>query len=56
MLFKTFSAVAMSVHEREVMGSIPSAIDQSLKLVILAFSFGAQDFGYSTTTGRLVSG
>ena len=39
--------------EREVVGSIPgSERPKSVKLVVVDFSFGAQDYSNSTTTGR----
>ena len=44
-------------HEREVTGSIPGRDrPKSLKLVVVAFPFGAQNYGNTTTTGLLVSG
>ena len=43
--------------EQQVMGSI-SGRDRpkSLKLVVMAFPLGAQDYGNSTMTGPLMSG
>ena len=44
-------------REREVVGSIPGCDRlKSLKLVVVAFLLGAQDYGNSTTTGPPVSG
>ena len=44
-------------HEREIVGSIPGCDrPKSLKLVVVAFSLGAQDYGNSTTTGLPLSG
>ena len=44
-------------HEGEVVGSIPGRDrPKSLKLVVVAFSLGPQDYGNSTTTGPPVSG
>ena len=39
-------------REREVMGSIPGRDrPESLKLAVVAFLLGAQDYGNNTTTG-----
>ena len=44
-------------RKREVVGSVPSHDrPKSLKLVVVAFPLGAQDYGNSTTTGLPVSG
>ena len=44
-------------HERELMGSIPRRDrSKSLKLVVVVFPHGTQDYGNSTTTGAPVSG
>ena len=44
-------------HEREFVGSIPGRdTPKSLKLVVVAFPLGTQDYGNSTTTGPPVSG
>ena len=44
-------------REREVVGSIPGRDrPKSLKLVVVAFPLGAQDYGNSTTAGPPVSG
>ena len=51
------SHVHVSPREREVMGSIPGLKrPKSLKLVVVAFPLGTQDYGNSTTTGPPVSG
>ena len=44
-------------REQEVVGLIPS-LDRpkSLKLVVVVFPLGAQDYGYSTMTGPPLSG
>ena len=42
-------------REREVVGSIPGRDGpKSLKLVVVAFSLGAQDYGNSASTSRPV--
>ena len=44
-------------HEWEVVGSIPGCDrPMSVKLVVVAFLLGAQDYGNSTMTGPPVSG
>ena len=44
-------------RERKVVGLIPSRDrPKPLKLVLVAFPFGAQDYGNSTTSGPPVSG
>ena len=44
-------------REWEVVDSIPGRDSpKSLKLVVVAFPVGAQDYGNSTTTGPSVSG
>ena len=44
-------------YEREVMGSIPVRDrPKSLKLVVVAFPLGAQDYGNSIMTGPPLSG
>ena len=49
-----FAALSLS---REVVGSIPGRNrPKSLKLVVVAFPLGAQEYGNSTTTGQSVSG
>ena len=55
------TAVALSLErpprEREVMGSIPGRYrPKSLKLVVVAFPLGVQEYGKSTTTGPPESG
>ena len=45
-----------SPREREVLDSIPGRDrPKSLKLVVVAFPLGAQDYGNSTATGPPVS-
>ena len=44
-------------NEREFVGSIPGRDrPKLLKLVVVAFPLGAQDYGKSTTTGLPMSG
>ena len=64
MLFYTILQTAMMAWwlerppcEPEVVGSIPgSDTPKSLKLVVVAFLLGAQDYGNSTMTGPPVAG
>ena len=50
------TAVALWLERPPCEWEVPDATDQSLKLVVVAFPIGAQDYGNSTTTGPRVSG
>ena len=59
--FKRTAAVTLWLErpprERDVVGSNPGRDrPKSIKLVVVAFPFGTQDYGNSTTTGPPVSG
>ena len=43
-------------REREIVGLIPGHRSKSLKLVVVAFPLGAQDYGNSTMIDPAVSG
>ena len=54
MYMKT-AAVAYWLERPSCEGEVSGSIPNSLKLVVVAFSLGAQDYGSSITTGPPVS-